>query len=950
MPAPVLFFISLGMAVFFLASSPVQAQDFVLPADLQASWCSTSWSVSGSTYTCTGGSGKITFPSDAIISSSNAVVFVANAGFELNNARLGNESSRVSLRAPNGGALVRSAVGAEVSGFIETSGTVDLAGTKVGEYIKSNGKVTLVGGGVAGNVESINSGVSATGGAVFGGEIKANGDVNLVGGSVEKRVTSTNNKVITQGASLLGGATAHSGMSIKGSGDTIIKGDFIFTSLNAAYFEGVKMISGSSIGTAGTAYFKDSVIGTLTNPVDVRVNGSATVKLENSTIYGMVHVPDYGQWSPLITGDSRSHIYGECLRFSGGARPLSDPARLCDGSAVPPDPVDPAECKVELHVEHMIAGLQNQGRVVVVDEPGCEKPDSLDFIFGYVSPEDPPEKASLVLNGVDLLDPNKPKVSLDFSGGNEALLIVEYNEAGRLWLKIDAENQVRKEFVSRPYGLCLETDLNHAEDLLFQRKNGGEPIHSAGDIFELRILAVAWRDDAKGLNDVREADTICNNPPILNYRQYFDEETGERSIGLEPILIEPDLEGGALEVALGRTAHDHTDAGQMTLPDQSISEVGIFMIKAIPPEYLGADMTHAISLSSRIGRFVPAYLAIEKSIDLEPSCSKAEYSYQGQPIFFNESARLHVIGKNRQGETTLNYDRGEFWQFGGLSKHKMFSATDIDALDRKVRDGDIECQAADYRNCWAKRLADDSSLAALTDDVVGDGQRSYSLNGSVTYLRRAIELDKYDAPFEAAVRLFIDREDLSDQDDVTHSLDGESLSADYLSEPIQGSQVRLGRVRAENVIASDIPAPPRANLPLWLEQWDGNFFNPEDDQGCTTFESNPVESDYKGNLKMVDVDRQFSAEKEKQQEGVGIQAITGTENRFDGSALIEHIIKGPAGTAPLWLCQSHESGLGGICSYYKSEDISRAMAQVTFGIYQGPKPLIFRRELYRGMQ
>jgi len=374
------------------------------------------------------------------------------------------------------------------------------------------------------------------------------------------------------------------------------------------------------------------------------------------------------------------------------------------------------------------------------------------------------------------------------------------------------------------------------------------------------------------------------------------------------------------------------------------------MIKAIPPEYLGADMTHAISLSSRIGRFVPAYLAIEKSIDLEPSCSKAEYSYQGQPIFFNESARLHVIGKNRQGETTLNYDRGEFWRFGGLSKHKMFSATDIDALDRKVRDGDIECQAADYRNCWAKRLADDSSLAALTDDVVGDGQRSYSLNGSVTYLRRAIQLDKYDAPFEAAVRLFIDREDLSDQDDVTHSLDGESLSADYLSEPIQGSQVRLGRVRAENVIASDIPAPPRANLPLWLEQWDGNFFNPKDDQGCTTFESNPVDSDYKGNLKMVDVDRQFSAEKEKQQEGVGIQAITGTENRFDGSALIEHIIKGPAGTAPLWLCQSHESGLGGICSYYKSEDISRAMAQVTFGIYQGPKPLIFRRERYRGMQ
>lgn len=556
--------------------------------------------------------------------------------------------------------------------------------------------------------------------------------------------------------------------------------------------------------------------------------------------------------------------------------------------------------------------------------------------------------------------PGDRTVKFDGNGVSDELKMI-YTDAGKV--KIQATLSLPKagdnpavvlegfaEFVSRPFGLCLEADLKHDEELLFKGKDGGEPIHSAGDDFDLRIRAVAWREDAESIDDMREAEAICGNPLLLNYRQYFDEEAGEESIKLEAVLIDPELEGGAPEITLGRTTHDHTDYGQMTLPDQSVSEVGIFMIKAIPPEYLGADMTHAISLSSRIGRFVPAYLAIEKSIDLEPSCSKAEYSYQEQPIFFNESARLHVIGKNRQGETTLNYDRGEFWRFGGLSKHKMFSATDIDALDRKVRDGDIECQAADYRNCWAKRLADDSSLAALTDDVVGDGQRSYSLNGSVTYLRRAIELDKYDAPFEAAVRLFIDREDLSDQDDVTHSLDGESLSADYLSEPIQGSQVRLGRVRAENVIASDIPAPPRANLPLWLEQWDGNFFNPEDDQGCTTFESNPVESDYKGNLKMVDVDRQFSAEKEKQQEGVGIQAITGTENRFDGSALIEHIIKGPAGTAPLWLCQSHKSGLGGICSYYKSEDISRAMAQVTFGIYQGPKPLIFRRELYRGMQ
>jgi len=81
---------------------------------------------------------------------------------------------------------------------------------------------------------------------------------------------------------------------------------------------------------------------------------------------------------------------------------------------------------------------------------------------------------------------------------------------------------------------------------------------------------------------------------------------------------------------------------------------------------------------------------------------------------------------------------------------------------------------------------------------------------------------------------------------------------------------------------------------------------------------------------------------------VGIQAVNGTEDRFDGSALIEHLIESPVGT-PFWLCQSHEPGLGGICGYVENEEgnSARAAAQVTFGIHKGPKPLIFRRELYR---
>lgn|GEM_PF-1675527 len=947
MLAPFYFSISFGIAIFFMASSSVQAQNFVLPAGLQASWCSTSWSVSGSTYTCTGGSGKVTFPDNAVISSGSAVVFLANAGFELNNAKLGSVDSKISLRAPNGGGHVKSAAGAEVSGYIETSGTVDLVGTKVGEYIKSSGKVTLAGGRVGGNVESFNSGVSAIGGVVFEGEIKANGDINLVGGSVGKRVTSTDNKVITQGTSLLGGATAKSGMTIRGDGDTIIKGDFVFAALNAAYFEGVKMMSGSSIGTAGTAYFKDSVIGTLTNLVDVRVDGSATVRLENSTIYGMVHVPDYGQWSPLITGDSRSNIYGECLRFSGGTRPLSDPARLCDGSAVPPDPVGPVECGVSLDVGPMIAGKPHYATVTALDEPpSCEIPPVLNFLFNYVNPDPRPgyhNRLPISINGKEIAEGDSEEVSGVEWEGKEAKLTIEYKEAGRLYLALlDANKQVVSEskdnFVSRPYGFCikppqaapiLESGIVDFDSLV--RFKAGEP-------FPVSVTAVRWKESGEvygSLDEPLAAENICDNGATLNYRQPY-----QTSFLGAPELILPAL--GVPGVSNGSFKHDPNDPVHPALngsvnADVTLSEVGFFRITMKePPTYLGASMSHSISQSAPIGRIIPAWLELGAKPSQNIGCPLAigGFTYQEQPTFL--TGELEVRAFNRVGHRTLNY-KDDFWRFTGT-------------LEGSEREGAVVYEL--YQNSATPVAGQPSAIAdrvsAMPVFTAMPANAAFLPSGGYSYTRPATP-SALDNPFSLNMVIW----NWHDQDGVYFKRDDEEPEDERGFEPtvpmpvvalIGDSEFRLGRVRSENLI---VPHGNSAQAPIMLEHWRDTVWQRDFDD-CTLL-APPADSaprfSFDSGLTSADVDEVD----EWNQSYLQITDATGPEPEPQGRVLLHHLLQHSNGVGANWLCQQRSEAsapLGGVCSYRDGGD-AETRSSITFGIHQGPKPLIFRREVYR---
>ena len=240
--------------------------------------CNTSWSVSGTSYTCTG-NGRVTLASGDILTSNATINIVANNGFSLTTNTIGTSTNSINLTS--------------------SSGTVVSAGTNTLYGFIQNG---------SGNITLVNSTVS--------GAITTGGDINLTGGSVAGLVTSSSNTITTNNTNLTGGAKAQSGMSITGGS---LAGAFTMTSANAATFSNVVMASGSISG-ASTVSITGSTLGSSSASISI-TSTSGAVSLSSSTVYGALTAPNYS----TINVPSGSAVYGTCS-------PNSTPANACNTS------------------------------------------------------------------------------------------------------------------------------------------------------------------------------------------------------------------------------------------------------------------------------------------------------------------------------------------------------------------------------------------------------------------------------------------------------------------------------------------------------------------------------------------------------------------------------------------------------------------------------------------
>ena len=498
-------------------------------------------------------------------------------------------------------------------------------------------------------------------------------------------------------------------------------------------------------------------------------------------------------------------------------------------------------------------------------------------------------------------------LALAFDGTGTAPLTVRYDDAGQMSLAATytgsaASNDVglvlggSDLFVSKPYGLCLQT----ASTCSAANNNcavfpGGI---RAGDSFPLTIRAVAWEAD----NEALTAAQLCSgNLTTPNFRL--------NGIGLSSVVAAP---SNGLNGTLSPASYNHA-LGTSSLSNHALSEVGVFNLTATPPAggYLDGE-TVGGGTSALVGRFIPAYLGAVGSASLTPSCGSA-FSYQGQPMGFasNRQPSLTITGYNRAGAVTTNYDRsvasqGDFWKLNAPGVGSYSSVTGLSALD-------------------ARLASQGTATLSVSGAGNGDGARTYSWLGEQLLYQPGSRPSSDDFPFTAKVRQSFTAAALTDTDGACYGSGSgcQAYSYDFSSDP--GSEVRLGRLRIGNAHGSELQS---LSLPLVLESWKNNAggsFQTEGLDTCTNL-GTPALDAYTANLSAGETSPSLSGPTA----GVGTLTLSAPGAGNDGSVQVSFP------SAPAWL-------------HYPWDGANRQLARglASFGIYKGAAPLIFRRELYR---
>ncbi|PFG52111.1 MSHA biogenesis protein MshQ [Marinobacter sp. LV10R520-4] len=592
--------------------------------------------------------------------------------------------------------------------------------------------------------------------------------------------------------------------------------------------------------------------------------------------------------------------------------------------AVKSDPADPLRC---------IPGFSEKSERMV------------GFASDYINPAptDLVGSPKLKVNDVEISNISSAftLVPLDFNAQAEAPIRLFYPDAGKLSLSLRYEDKeadtglvmtsTGNTFVVRPYGLCLYSDTTNSSCLLGDANCS--VFVPAGDPFDLSVKAVAWEAGA-------DTDFCSVKAVTPNYRQ--------SGITLTSSLVAPDSGSSGI---LGETNVDIVfgDAGEKTHTNQTISEVGVFTITANPPNYLdgpavgdsnGDGVIDKVSTSANIGRFIPAYLDVVGSASLTPSCGP--FSYQGQPMGFaaGQAPRLQVSGHNRAGVVTTNYDRGDFWRLNAPERSQYTSVTGVASFDQGYVVGPPVVPA---------RLQEvDITQSEYLDDLAteGNGIRIARWSDQQLWYLPAVTPTIDDRPFQALVSLNVSAAALTDEDGVcyTHgNKDSGAACADYFADadPLTvrepgfgGSEVRLGRLRIGNAHGSELQA---LNLPLTIETWQakatGSAFVREGLDNCSAgVLGDPVLDGFSGQLAAGETTPSVVGPSA----GVGQLGLTAPGAGKTGSVRV-HFAGGPSPALPPTWLDFDWNGTG--------REAAQGIA--TFGIYSGPTPLIFRRELYR---
>lgn len=486
---------------------------------------------------------------------------------------------------------------------------------------------------------------------------------------------------------------------------------------------------------------------------------------------------------------------------------------------------------------------------------------------------------------------------LYFNSDGISHIDVNYREAGKMQLNAyyagsgnedDSGLMIGSDdFVSAPAGFCITP-----EESCSSGDSNCPAFRRVGQPFEVTIRPVAW--NAGG--------NTCAGMTTRNYRQ--------NDLKLEPVLVAPEASDNSGEVLVPATrSYDHTTPGSATAWNGEItqkvafSEVGVFRLQVAPPIDAYFGVTVPSSASEPIGRFYPTHLKVEGEGALTAGCGV--FSYQDQPIDIATPLTLTITGYGRVeggGEyITENYDYDGFWKFEDRPA-EVWTAADreLDLSDRLSLDDDGVTERGQNNR---------------------DGKRTYTWDAKRLSYTRSPLPTAGDLPF--SIRQRFSAAELTDKDGVCYDL---GTGCQGFEQTIADSEIRLGRLRIANAHGSE--QLPLA-LPWVIESWQvPGVFLPEEGDICSASApawSEPDLIEPKGDLAAMEEPPKVSPIKAGHQ---GVLTVAAPEVTGSGRVGFPDV--------PEWLWYDWRG---------EGREPSRGLA--TFGIYQGPKPLIFRREVYR---
>lgn len=558
----------------------------------------------------------------------------------------------------------------------------------------------------------------------------------------------------------------------------------------------------------------------------------------------------------------------------------------------------------------------------------------------YIDPGPTEQKGNkLIQVGGQSVDSTPVTRNLAFNANGQAQSSVRYDDAGKMQLDARYQGDASRgdaglvmegntQFVSRPVGLCVQPRRGACSD-----GSACSRLVPVGTPLDFDIRPVAYEKDGG-------SDLCQYNQTTRNYLQ--------SNLKLTPRLEAP-VGGVDGELLLPSTSsYDHqpaegSGAGWSGTVEQSVafSEVGVFRLRVEPPPYLDG-VTVPASESVPVGRIVPAFLRVEGDIRVQPSCRGGDgvlFSYQDQPMVFESDGPLLTFsaqGRKSDGSvyTTRNYDHEGFWKLG-IPAHSYTSVAPEGGGDNRMQ------------------VIGSADPLEWLEPNTGDGLRRLRIKGEMLAYRRATVPTDEDRPFRLNAWLLFETAALTDSDEVEVCASEEGSACDRVS--FSAGELRLGRVLSENVSAPDVPlagaSAPQVLLPVRIEHWNGTTYGTASDE-CTVIEEQPDKRIFSGSLSGVKVDAHTP-------EGFPVTAIQGQGGRLDGSAALRFALHSTVGGVEVpakWLCvrlpENAAVANGGVCGYSESvadptASVVESGASATFGIYQGPQPLIFRGELYR---